>query len=86
MPQLSSHLDTLGFDWSLVCIKWFICLFADVLPVEVCRQFVLLLIVCIMLSFNAFSVFTLLKYSWLTLRCEVFQAHYLYSANIDLSR
>ena len=35
MPGLFTHLDALRLHWSLVGMKWFICLFADVLPVEV---------------------------------------------------
>lgn len=34
MPDLQSHLHKSGLHWSLVCMKWFICLYADVLPVE----------------------------------------------------
>ncbi|KAK7090123.1 hypothetical protein V1264_009965 [Littorina saxatilis] len=34
MPDLYRHLDELGLHWSLVGMKWFICLYADVLPVE----------------------------------------------------
>lgn len=34
LPDLYRHLDELGLHWSLVGMKWFICLYADVLPVE----------------------------------------------------
>ncbi|KAL8574488.1 hypothetical protein ACOMHN_060158 [Nucella lapillus] len=34
LPGLYDHLNELGMMWSLVGMKWFICLFADVLPVE----------------------------------------------------
>lgn len=34
LPSLYSHLDEMGLHWSLVGMKWFICLYADVLPVE----------------------------------------------------
>ncbi|KAK7484864.1 hypothetical protein BaRGS_00023907 [Batillaria attramentaria] len=34
LPDLYAHLDQVGLHWSLVGMKWFICLYADVLPVE----------------------------------------------------
>ncbi|XP_005107894.1 growth hormone-regulated TBC protein 1 [Aplysia californica] len=34
LPVLHAHLEGLGVQWSLVGMKWFICLFADVMPVE----------------------------------------------------
>ncbi|CAG5119981.1 unnamed protein product [Candidula unifasciata] len=34
LPQVHAHLEALGVQWCLVGMKWFICLFADVMPVE----------------------------------------------------
>uniref|UniRef100_A0A0B6ZMW0 Growth hormone-regulated TBC protein 1 n=1 Tax=Arion vulgaris TaxID=1028688 RepID=A0A0B6ZMW0_9EUPU len=34
LPDLHSHMEQLGVQWCLVGMKWFICLFADVMPVE----------------------------------------------------
>lgn len=34
LPELHAHLEALGVQWCLVGMKWFICLFADVMPVE----------------------------------------------------
>jgi len=34
LPVLHAHLDSLGVQWGLVGMKWFIALFADVMPVE----------------------------------------------------
>ncbi|GFS23338.1 growth hormone-regulated TBC protein 1 [Elysia marginata] len=34
LPVLHSHLSSLGVEWGLVGAKWFICLYADVMPVE----------------------------------------------------
>jgi len=33
-PLVHQHLLKLGITWPLLCTKWFICLFVDVLPVE----------------------------------------------------
>lgn len=33
-PDIYNHLDKLGMSWCLIGMKWFICLFADVLPVD----------------------------------------------------
>jgi hypothetical protein len=34
VPRLAAHIDRLGLPWALLASKWFICLYADVLPVE----------------------------------------------------
>ena len=34
VPRVAAHIDKLGMPWALLASKWFICLFADVLPVE----------------------------------------------------
>ncbi|XP_060559708.1 growth hormone-regulated TBC protein 1-A-like [Ruditapes philippinarum] len=33
-PDIYHHLETQGLSWCLIGMKWFICLFADVLPVD----------------------------------------------------
>lgn len=33
-PEISQHLDQLGMPFPVVTTKWFICMFAEVLPVE----------------------------------------------------
>ncbi|XP_052286569.1 growth hormone-regulated TBC protein 1-A-like isoform X2 [Dreissena polymorpha] len=33
-PELGKHLEDLGLHWCLIGMKWFICLFADVLPTD----------------------------------------------------
>ncbi|CAH1782222.1 unnamed protein product, partial [Owenia fusiformis] len=33
-PELYKHMDELGLMWCIVSTKWFICCFADVLPIE----------------------------------------------------
>lgn len=33
-PDVYKHLEDLDLSWSIVGMKWFICLFADVLPVD----------------------------------------------------
>ncbi|XP_064639427.1 growth hormone-regulated TBC protein 1-A-like isoform X2 [Lineus longissimus] len=34
VPNVHAKITGEGIHWSLICTKWFICLFADVLPVE----------------------------------------------------
>ena len=34
LPRLARHIDTLQLPWELLCSKWFICLYCEVLPVE----------------------------------------------------
>lgn len=34
MPHLHEHIGKVGVPWPVIATKWFICLFADVLPVE----------------------------------------------------
>ncbi|XP_071085226.1 growth hormone-regulated TBC protein 1-like [Haliotis cracherodii] len=34
LPEVAAHMEALGVQWCLVGMKWFICLFADVMPVE----------------------------------------------------
>lgn len=36
MPDLYRHIKTLNIPWSLLVMKWFVCLFAEVFPTEVC--------------------------------------------------
>ena len=33
-PQLAKHLAAQNVTWELICSKWFICLFCDILPIE----------------------------------------------------
>ncbi|XP_031635302.1 growth hormone-regulated TBC protein 1-A isoform X2 [Contarinia nasturtii] len=33
-PEISQHLETIGMPFPVVTTKWFICMFAEVLPVE----------------------------------------------------
>ena len=35
MPDLFEHIDRLGVPYTMFSTKWFICLYIDVLPVEV---------------------------------------------------
>lgn len=34
-PEVSKHLKAIGVPWAVVTTKWFVCLFAEVLPTEV---------------------------------------------------
>ncbi|KAI9093885.1 hypothetical protein K1719_026883 [Acacia pycnantha] len=34
MPRIASHLESMGFDVSLVATEWFLCLFSKSLPSE----------------------------------------------------
>ena len=34
IPILAKHIDSLQIPWALICSKWFICLFVEVLPTE----------------------------------------------------
>lgn len=34
-PDIHKHLKTIGVPWAVVTTKWFVCLFAEVLPTEV---------------------------------------------------
>ena len=36
MPKLAAHLAELGIDLPAICFSWFLSLFTDCLPVEVC--------------------------------------------------
>lgn len=38
-PKLYSHLNELGVDLPAICFSWFLSLFTDCLPVEVCTCF-----------------------------------------------
>ncbi len=33
-PRVHAHVESFRLPWALVCSKWFVCAFADVLPVE----------------------------------------------------
>lgn len=33
-PEISQHLESIGMPFAVVTTKWFICMFAEVLPVE----------------------------------------------------
>lgn len=33
-PEISQHLETIGMPFPVITTKWFICMFAEVLPVE----------------------------------------------------
>ena len=35
MPNVHQHFSNGGVMWSIICAKWFICIYADVLPIEV---------------------------------------------------
>ena len=39
LPKLHAHLNNLGVDIGAVCFSWFLSLFTDCLPIEVCRIF-----------------------------------------------
>lgn len=34
LPEVHNHLHTLGVPWALIGTKWFICMYADVMPIE----------------------------------------------------
>ncbi|XP_037089733.1 LOW QUALITY PROTEIN: growth hormone-regulated TBC protein 1-like [Pollicipes pollicipes] len=34
LPNIYEHMQMLGIAWSMIATKWFVCLFAEVLPVE----------------------------------------------------
>jgi len=34
VPAVASHVDSLQMPWMLICSKWFICIYCEVLPVE----------------------------------------------------
>lgn len=36
LPKLRAHLEYLGVDLAAICFSWFLSLFTDCLPVEVC--------------------------------------------------
>ena len=31
---MHKHVESFGMPWALVCSKWFVCLYSDVLPIE----------------------------------------------------
>lgn len=35
MPDIYQHVTNLGLPWAVITTKWFVCLFAEVLPIEV---------------------------------------------------
>lgn len=36
MPDVYQHVTNIGLPWPVITTKWFVCLFAEVLPIEVC--------------------------------------------------
>jgi hypothetical protein len=41
LPKLYTHLTNIGIDLPAICFSWFLSLFTDCLPVEVCALFCL---------------------------------------------
>lgn len=35
IPDVYQHVTNMGLPWAVITTKWFICLFAEVLPTEV---------------------------------------------------
>lgn len=35
-PEVHAHIEGLGVPWAVLTTKWFVCLYAEVLPTEVC--------------------------------------------------
>lgn len=35
MPDIYQHVTNIGLPWAVITTKWFVCLFAEVLPIEV---------------------------------------------------
>lgn len=35
MPDIYEHVTNIGLPWAVITTKWFVCLFAEVLPIEV---------------------------------------------------
>lgn len=35
MPDIYQHVTSIGLPWAVITTKWFVCLFAEVLPIEV---------------------------------------------------
>jgi len=35
VPEVHRHVSSIGLPWAVITTKWFICLFAEVLPIEV---------------------------------------------------
>ena len=33
-PKIHKHMEKYEIPWELICSKWFICLFCDILPIE----------------------------------------------------
>ena len=44
MPDLFHHVEKLGVSYTIFSTKWFICLFIDVLPIEVSIIFITLVL------------------------------------------
>ena len=38
LPKLFAHLQELGIDLPAICFSWFLSLFTDCLPIEVCSD------------------------------------------------
>lgn len=34
MPDIYQHVTNIGLPWAVITTKWFVCLFAEVLPIE----------------------------------------------------
>ena len=39
MPDVYQHVTNVGLPWPVITTKWFVCLFAEVLPIEVCHNY-----------------------------------------------
>lgn len=38
MPDVYQHVANVGLPWPVITTKWFVCLFAEVLPIEVYQK------------------------------------------------
>ena len=44
MPELHVHIEEIGLSYSIFSTKWFICLYIDVLPIEVNTSYVIIVV------------------------------------------
>ena len=44
MPELHRHIEEIGLSYSIFSTKWFICLYIDVLPIEVNTSYVIIVV------------------------------------------